>query len=224
MFWQGPESWHPDPAFLYQKGAGPLLDSGPYFVTALAYLFGPVDSVWCAAKIVHAERTITSQPRYGQKIKVEVPTFVGSLLSFRSGAIVSMTLSADIGNSRMKDPRQHDQAIEIYGTEGTLVVPSPCFYDGAIYYRKNGMAEWAEIPNLYCYQQDSRGLGVADLASAIISGRLPRVGPDLVYHSFEVLNGLDRAWQTGLQSAIESSFVRTEPLNISLKLGEIDAH
>jgi predicted dehydrogenase len=215
----GPESWHPDPAFLYQTGAGPLFDSAPYFVTALAYLLGPIESVVCSAKTTYPERTITSQPHFGEKIKVEVPTFVVGGLTFESGALTSLVMSVDVGSSRMQDPRQHGHAIEVYGSEGTLSVPSPCYFDGQIYYRKDTMTEWTELPGLYRYTGNARGLGVADLASALLDDRPPRVTADLAYHVLDVLLGMDESWRNGQAVLVTSGFTVSEPLGLS---GELD--
>ena len=199
MLRAGPEAWHPDPAFLYQEGAGPLFDSGPYSLTVLAYLLGPIESVMCSAEIIHPERTITSQPRYGQKIHVEVPTFVAGLLNFASGAIGTLVMSVDVENSRHHDPRQHNYGIEVYGSEGTLSVPS-----------------------VHAYREDGRGLGVADMASAILRGRAPRVSGEMVYHVHEVLHRLDESWRTGTRRRVESRFGRTEALSPNLRPGQIE--
>jgi predicted dehydrogenase len=153
MLRAGPESWHPDPAFLYRKGAGPIYDTAPYFVTALSYLLGPVESVYCAGRTTWPERTITSQPRYGERIPVEVPTYIAGTLNFRDTALATLVISTDVPSSRQMDPRQHNHRIEIFGTDGTLACPSPCFYDGQIYFKKAHMDDWAELPNLFAYQR-----------------------------------------------------------------------
>ncbi len=213
----GPESWHPDPAFLYQTGAGPLFDSAPYFVSALVYLLGPIESVMCSAKVTYPERTITSQPHFGEKIKVEVPTFLGGLLSFASGALTSLVMSVDVGSSRLQDPRQHGHAIEVYGSEGTLSIPSPCYFDGQVYYRRNGTGEWSELPGLYSYTGNSRGVGIADMASALLNGRPPRLTADMAYHTLDVLLGLDDSWRSGRAIPIDSTFALSEPLSLNTR-------
>jgi predicted dehydrogenase len=222
MLRAGPESWHPHPAFLYQEGAGPLFDSGPYSITVLTYLLGPIESVTCSARITYPERTITSQPRYGERIPVEVPTFVAGLLDFASGTIGTLVMSVDVENSRQQDLRQHKYGIEVYGSEGTLSVPSPSYFDGQIYLRRNGAQEWAEIPSIHAYREDSRGLGVADMASAVLRRREPRASADMAYHVHEVLHRLDESWRTGDRRPVESRFGRTEPLSPNLRPGEVD--
>jgi predicted dehydrogenase len=217
-----PETWHPDPAFLYHTGAGPLYDSGPYFVAALAYLLGPVVHVMSAAGKTWDTRLITSEPHYGETITVEVPTFVTALLTFASGAIATVLLTTDVPYSRLQDPRQHGHSIELYGTNGTLSVPSPCYFDGLLYYRTAVLEDWAELPTLFTFRDDCRGVGVADLAAAVLTGRPPRVSAALAYHVTEVLQRIEEAGQTRTTRAVESTFERTAPLDPWLRPGEVD--
>jgi predicted dehydrogenase len=218
----GPESWHPDPDFLYQKGGGPLLDSAPYYITNLVYLMGPVERVACGAVITFPERTITSQPRYGQKIKVEVPTLVSAILNFRGGAMATLVFSVDVEASRWQDSRQNKQSIEIYGSEGVISIPSPGQFGGQVYCKRNGIADWIEVPALFGYATDSRGVGPADMASAIIHGRQPRASVELALHVHEVLFGLEAAADSGTSLAIDSTFVMTPPMNGSALPGDVD--
>ena len=218
----GPESWHPEPAFLYQKGAGPLFDTGPYFVTAMAYLLGPVESVSCSAVAPWAERVITSARHFGEKIAVEVPTTVAMHLGFVSGAMASIVISNDIGSSRQHDARQHNQGIEVYGSEGTLAVPSPSFFDGQIYYKREGMEGWCEVPSLFCYGGDARGLGVAEVAGAVRLGRRPRINAEMAYHTLDVLVGLDVSLQGSGREVVRSSFDVPAPLSPRVVVGEVE--
>lgn len=116
----GPESWHPNPFFLYQKGAGPLYDVGPYYIGGILYLLGPAGEVACMAKKTYAQRTIGSQPHCGEKIDVEMPTYYACTMHLNSGAICTSLHSFDVPCSRL------DTRIEIYGTEGTLITVPPC--------------------------------------------------------------------------------------------------
>jgi predicted dehydrogenase len=116
MTCHGHESWHPDPEFYYKKGGGPMLDMGPYFLTALVNLMGPVQRVSGSAQITYPERTITSKPKYGDRIEVQVPTHVAGVLDFKSGAVGTIITSFDIWAANL--PR-----IELYGSAGTLSVP-----------------------------------------------------------------------------------------------------
>jgi predicted dehydrogenase len=223
MLRAGPESWHPDPAFLYRVGAGPIYDSAPYFVGALHYLLGSVERVYCGGRVTYAERTITSEPLFGTRIPVEVPTFIAAQLEFANQALATLVVSVDVPHSRQQDRRQHDHAIEIFGTEGTLSVPSPCFYEGAIYYRRNDMAEWAELPGLFPYTRDSRGVGVADFAAAVLNGREPRLNGEMALHTLDILTGFDRSQQQRVVVPMTSTLShRTAPLSIGLHLGDVD--
>lgn len=213
----GPESWHPDPAFLYQKGAGPIYDVGPYYIAGLTYLLGTVESVHCLSMKASEQRMITSQPLYGQKMDVEVPTTISALLKHSSGAISTITLSWDVTGTNHRD---HD--IEIYGTEGTLMLPTFGQFGGQILHRKKGTADWVEIQELYPYTDNSRGIGVADLASAIIHGRKPRLSAELAYHVLDVLAGIEEAGEDQQAHSIESSYDIFPCLPLGLKLGEID--
>lgn len=212
----GPESWHPNPAFLYKKGAGPIFDVGPYYVAGLAYMLGPVTSVQCSAKTTHASRMITSHPLYGQMIDVEVPTYATGILNHDT-TITTLTLSWDVTGSRRPD---HD--IEIYGTQGTIVVPTFGKFSGIIYYKGKNANQWSEIPDMYPYTEDSRGIGVSDLASAIRHGRNPRLTAELAYHTLDVMLGLTDSWEQNRIYPIESSFTQTALLPLGLQVGEID--
>jgi predicted dehydrogenase len=231
MMVAGPERVHPNPEFLYRKGAGPLLDSGPYFVTALTYLLGPAVSATCMSRTTYSERTITSQPRYGQKIKVEVPTYVSGTLAYRDGSIATLVVTVDVPNTRLPGPGQHNHVFEVYGTEGTLSLPSPCYFAGQIYCKKVGMTDWVELPNLYPHAEESypldplglRGLGVVDLASALLHSRKPRASADLAYHTLETMLSLERSAATGMVQPIHSDFELTAPMALASAAGGVEA-
>ena len=185
MLGHGPESWHPNPAFFYQRGAGPLFDMGPYYVTTLVALLGPIRRVTASARISQAERLITSQPFYGQMIQVETPTHVAGVLDFESGPIATLITSFDVWASAV--PR-----IEIYGTEGTLGVPDPNIFGGPVRLRRAGSADWSEIP-LTHPADVNRGIGVADMAYGLLYDRPHRASGDLAYHVLYVLVALEEA-------------------------------
>src|SRR5262249_39386971 len=138
MLCHGHESWHPDPAFYYHQGGGPMFDMGPYYLTALVSLLGPVKRVTGSARITFAERTITSQPKHGEVIKVEVPTHVAGVLDFASGTIATIVTSFDVWSAEV--PR-----IEIYGTHGTLSLPDPNTFGGPVRLRKSGEKDWTDV-------------------------------------------------------------------------------
>lgn len=211
----GHESWHPDPEFYYQVGGGPMLDMGPYYLTALVALIGPVRRVTGSARTTFAQRTITSQPKYGKVIDVEVPTHVMGVLDFANGAIGSVLTSFDVWSANLP-------FIEIYGTEGTLSVPDPNTFGGPVRVRRAGAAEWSEIPLTHLYAENSRGLGAADIATAIASGRPHRASGELAYHVLEIMEAIHRASDQNRHVSLESSCDRPSPLPVGLAPGILD--
>lgn len=182
MLCHGHESWHPDPAFYYQQGGGPLFDMGPYYLTALVSLLGPVKRVAASAHVSFPERTITSEPKRGEKILVETPTHIAGVLDFACGAVGTLVTSFDVWHAEV--PR-----IEIYGTEGTLSVPDPNGFGGPVRIRRAGEAEWTEVPITRPYAENSRGIGLADMAEAIAGRRPHRASLELASHLLDVMAG-----------------------------------
>ena len=133
MLCHGPEGWHPNPEFYYEVGGGPMFDMGPYYLTALVNLVGPIRRVTSMARITFPERLITSEPKKGKKIIVETPTHIAGIMEFANGAIGTITTSFDVYGGRL--PR-----IEIYGTKGTLAVPDPNGFGGEVWVRLAGRA------------------------------------------------------------------------------------
>ena len=125
----GPERWHPDPEFLFRPGAGPLYDMGPYYLTALASVFGPVVSVAALGRRSRDQRVIGRGPRAGTRFEVAVPTYVASLLSYADGGAASVLLSFD-------SPLRRHGFVEITGTEATLAMPDPNGFDGEVRIRR----------------------------------------------------------------------------------------
>ena len=200
-----PETWHPAPDFLYQPGAGPLFDIGPYYLTALIALLGPVSRVIASAKISFPERRITSQPRFGETIVVRTPTHIAGALDFANGVIASVVASFDVWAADV--PR-----IEIYGTAGTLSLPDPNTFDGPVRLRGVGAGGWTEAPLRYGYTRNSRGLGLADMAAALRTGGSPRAGGGLAYHVLDVMHAILEAAQQGKRIEITSGVPRPAPL------------
>jgi len=181
MMGRGHEHWHPDPEFYYAAGGGPMFDMGPYYLTALVQLLGPVKTIAGMTGMALAERTITSEKKAGQTIPVEIPTHVAGTLQFAEGAICTMITSFDIfGGSSLP-------FIEIYGTEGTVKVPDPNTFGGPVLYRRTGETEWTEQPLLPGYDQNTRGIGPADMAHALLTGRPHRASVELAYHVLEAM-------------------------------------
>jgi predicted dehydrogenase len=215
MMSHGHEHWHPSPEFYYQPGGGPMFDMGPYYLTALVSLMGPVATVTGSTRATFPERTITSQPKYGQKIAVEVPTHVVGLLDFASGAIGTIITTFDVWSAEL--PR-----IEIYGTEGTLSVPDPNTFGGPVRLRRMGSGEWQEIPIPFHYTANSRGLGVADMAHALRSGRPHRAGGDLAYHVLEIMEAIHTASDAGRRIKLSGQVDRPAPFPLGMLPGVLD--
>ena len=215
MACHGHESWHPAPEFYYQVGGGPMFDMGPYYLTALVSLMGPVARVTGSANITFPERHITSQPLYGNNIQVEVPTHVTGIMDFKNGAVATLITSFDIWHSNL--PR-----IEIYGSEGTLLVPDPNTFGGPIMLKRQGQNEWKEIPLAYGYSENSRGIGVADMACTLLSGRKHRASGEMAYHVLDIMHGFHDAAKTGMHYQLQSTCERPEILPLGLSPGIID--
>lgn len=215
MMGPGHERWHPDPEFYYKEGGGPMFDMGPYYLTALLSLLGPVSRVTGSAQITYPERTITSEPKRGQNIEVEVPTHISGVLDFESGAIGTIITSFDVWHHNMP-------WIEIYGSEGTLRVPDPNTFGGPVLLKRHDAAEWAEIPLTHGFIENSRGLGLVDLAYAIEQKRLPRANGEMAYHVLEIMHGFHEASNKGQHYHLQSSCERPEAFPVGIHDNNID--
>ena len=215
MMNHGHEGWHPDPEFFYKPGGGPMFDMGPYYLTALVNLIGPVHRVTGSARITFPERTITSQPKYGTRIKVEVPTHVAGIMDFANGAVGTIITTFDVWAARL--PR-----IEVYGTEGSLAVPDPNGFGGPVLVRRAGEREWSEVPLTHGYTKQSRGLGVADMAYALRSGRPHRASGEMAYHVLDVMHAFHDASEEGRHIELSSTCSRPAPLPLGLTEGTLD--
>ena len=215
MTCHGHESWHPDPEFYYKPGGGPMLDMGPYYLTALVALMGPVKRVTGSTRIPFPERLITSRPKSGTKITVEVPTHVAGVLDFAGGAVATIITSFDVWAANL--PR-----IEIYGTEGSLSVPDPNGFAGPVRLRRAGDEQWADVPLTHPYAENSRGIGVADMACALRSGRDHRASGELACHVLDVMHAFQDASEQGRHVHPESTCRRPAPLPTGLRTGTLD--
>ncbi len=215
MTCHGHESWHPAPEFYYKMGGGPMFDMGPYYLTALVALIGPVSRVTGSAKITFPERLITSEPKFGTKIEVEVPTHVAGVLDFQNGAVGTIITSFDVWAAQL--PR-----IEIYGSEGTISVPDPNTFGGPVLIKRYDSKEWKEIPLSHGFAENSRGLGVADMAYALISGREFRANGELAYHVLDIMHGFHDASIENKHYKLNSTCKRPEPLPIGLNRENIE--
>ena len=214
---RGMESWHPNPEFFFKPGGGPILDIGPYYVTQLINLLGPVKRVAAVATKGYPTRKVTSEPLNGQIIQVEVPTTVNGVLEFESGANIALTASWDVWKNK-RIP------FEIYGTEGSLLVPDPNFFGGAPQVSAQA-GDWQDVdiaahpfgvPNRPTKDgrsvADYRIIGALDMAMAIREGRPHRASGDLALHALEVMEAFSLSSTEGRHVTIESVCQRPEPV------------
>lgn len=192
----GPESWHPNPAFLFQHGAGPLFDMGPYYITALVQTFGSVRKVAAVGSKAKDVRTIGSGPRAGEEFAVEVPTHVSAMAQFDGGASSHSVFS-------FESPRQRMGFVEITGTEATISLPDPNYFDGDIRLWRAGDADWTTIPATG--PANGRGMGVLDMARSIRAGVPHRATGQLGYHVLDTLVSISESVDSGTFVDVESS-------------------
>ena len=215
---RGMEHWHPNPNFFFQIGAGPVLDVGPYYVTDLIHLIGPVKRVTAFTGMARKERLVTAEGPYkGKKIKVGTPTTVHGVLEFHSGAIVTIGASWDVFSHG-----HHN--IELYGTEGSVYVPDPNFFGGDITitdqsgiktkvepwdhpFGKNNQTGGDGVP-----RANYRTAGLADMMQSIEKGRPARCGLDVALHAIDVMTSLLRAGETGKVITLTTTCDRPAPL------------
>jgi predicted dehydrogenase len=200
----GMEHWHPDPAFFYRKGGGPVLDMGPYYLTALVHLLGPVTKVNALGAKGFSRRLVSIGPKTGEYVSVETPTHVLGLLQMANGAIVDTSMSFDVWGTEM--PR-----LEIYGTEGTLSLPDPNTFGGPVRIMK-GRGDWEEVAVDRPFGDQSRGIGLVDMSHALGSGRSPRASGELALHVLEALEGLLVSSETGEWTVMTTTVERPESL------------
>jgi len=234
----GHEWHHPNPAFFYQPGAGPLMDIGPYYVQALLSLLGRVEAVAGMASRTYPTRTIESEPLRGSSIDVNVDTHVTGTLRFAGGAIATIIASFDVWDSEL--PR-----LEVYGTRGTILLDDidpldgPNLFGGAVRFRdaeharwrgmprrpRSEWPEWQEVRQAHpfasaSHADNARGVGLVDLAYAIRDGRPERAGGAMALHLVEVVEGVHRSASEGRFVPMTTTFERPEPLPVDWPAGE----
>ena len=184
----GNENWHPEPLSYYQKGAGPMFDMGGYYFSALIAINGPVESVMSYETMNFPERTIITNPHRGEIIKVEVPTHVVGMFQFKSGAVGTFINTLDAWNT--KQPY-----IELYGTEGTIILPHPGRFEGEALLSRfaYGENEWVKVPSLMEYKNTARGIGIVDMLEAISNDRSPRASGEFAAHVMDIIIAFDEA-------------------------------
>lgn len=215
----GMEHWHPNPSFFYKPGGGPVFDMGPYYLAAMINLLGPVSGVAAMASKGFAERIVTSAPNSGKRIKVTTPTTINAVLEFRSGAQITLGASWDVWR------HGHQNPIEIYGSEGTMLAPDPNFFSGLIAYSHRGgdytsvdssgaafgAANWPPAPAKPS-TANYRMLGVADLIDAVANDREPRCSGRLAAHIVEIMESILVSAAKRRRIAIHSIVERPAPL------------
>jgi predicted dehydrogenase len=210
MICGGHETWHPSPEFYYEKGGGPMFDMGPYYLHALITLLGPVKRVQGLTRVSFPTRTITSQPKHGKVIPVEIPTHIVGVLEFHNGVIGQLTTSFDVKHGA------NAPCIEIFGTEGSLSVPDPNGTGGPVKLKTHKYNDWVEIRHTHPYREGSRGVGVADMALAIAKNRPHRANDQIAMHALDVMQAIHEASDTGLQVVLTSTCERPEPMRSDL--------
>jgi len=215
MTCHGHESWHPDPEFYYKAGGGPMFDMGPYYLTALVALMGPVKRVTGSARVTFPERTITSQPKFGTKITVDTPTHIAGVMDFANGAVGTIITSFDVWAANL--PR-----IEIYGTEGSLSVPDPNGFGGPVKVKRASGGDWMEVPLTHGHADNARGIGVADMAYGLRSGREHRSNGELAYHVLDIMHAFHDASSEGKHIDLKSTCARPAALPMGLRNGVLD--
>ena len=214
----GMEHWHPNPDFFFQPGAGPVLDIGPYYITNLIQLIGPAKRVAAISSTPSATRTISSEPRRGEKIPVETPTTIHSLIEFQHGATITLGASWDVWSHG-----HHN--MELYGEDGTIFVPDPNFFGGEIRVtrREEDIEGLGDYPHPFGVPNQKHGAGalanyraagLADMALAIGDGRPHRCSQELALHAVEVMTAILRSGESGRFVELETTCERPAPLGI----------
>ena len=217
MMSRGPENGHPNPAFFYQKGGGPMLDMGPYYITALVHLLGPVKSVTGKTAISFNERIATSENCYGEILPVEIPTHQTGILEFHSGALITVTISFDVL------AHKHISPIEIYGSTGSMIVPDPNTFGGPVkIFRKGSSSEWSEMALSHGYTDNVRSIGLVDMVFAINSGREHRCNAELAIHVLEIMQAFEKSSESGKCEFIKSFCKQPTPLSLGILEGKLD--
>ncbi|MEV6103790.1 Gfo/Idh/MocA family oxidoreductase [Streptomyces sp. NPDC051940] len=207
----GPESWHPSPEFLFQRGAGPLYDMGPYYLTTLASLFGPAERVVATGRRSRETRVIGSGPKAGTEFPVEVPTHVAALIDYAAGQSASVILSYE-------SPLSRHGFVEITGTEATLALPDPNRFDGSLRLRTAGSDDWTVIGSAGATA--GRGMGVLDMARSIAAGVPHRASGEMALHVLETMAAVEVSAAEGTFQPIAGQFTIPEALPSSWDPGD----
>jgi predicted dehydrogenase len=217
MMGRGHESWHPSPEFYYESGGGPMFDMGPYYLTALLQMLGPVKRLTGAATIAIPQRTITSKPKSGQKIRVQTPDHICGTMEFENGCtgVIIQTFATHHSQYDQKQP------ITIYGTDGTLKVPDPNTFDGPVSLATAADKEFHIVPPLFPTGY-GRGIGLADMAYAIRSGRPFRASGDQAFLVLDLMAGFLDSARTGQAHTPTIGYDKPDPMRADLPFGVLE--
>lgn len=218
MMGRGHESWHPSPEFYYEKGGGPMFDMGPYYLTALLNLLGPVKRISGMAGIQVPERVITSEPKKGKRITVETPDHVTGLMEFEGGAIGTIVQSFAM---RFAEQVSQKQPITIFGTEGTMRVPDPNQFDGPVHVRLAADPGWREVPHSFVTGY-GRSVGLADMAHALRSGRSHRCSAEQAFAVLDLMAGFQNSSDSGTHVTPRVRYEKPAPMPAHLPFGTLD--
>ena len=215
----GHERWHPNPRFYYaRRGGGPMLDMGPYYLTAMVNLLGPMERVTGMAGVQIADRVANAGPYKGEKIEVETPDHVTGAVAFRSGAIATITTT--FAAQHRVDDRKHP--LTIFGTQGTLRTPDPNSFEGTILVQRIGDEDWQEIPTRHSHP-NGRSLGVAEMAQAIREDRPARAAGEMAFAVLEAMEGFLKSSDTGRHIDITADHDRPEMIPVGAAIGGASA-
>ena len=213
MMGPGHESWHPNPAFYYQPGGGPLFDMGPYYLTALVHVLGPVRRVAAITARGRDTREVTSKARAGEIIDVNVDTHTAGTLEFHNGCIVTVVMSFDV--------RLHsNRFIEIHGVDASLSSPDPNGFGGHVLVSQG--REWEDRPLTHGYTANMRSIGLADMCVGIRTGRAHRCNGELAQHVLEIMAAFGESSAEGRHITLTSRPERPDPLPAGLTDGQLD--
>jgi len=212
MCGHGPEGWHPNPTFFYDIGGGPMLDMGPYYVTALVNILGPAKRVAGITTKGFKERIATSAALAGLHIPVKISTHLTGVIEFINGAVVTLIMSFDMWKHGL-------HCIEIYGTEGSIKVPDPNTFAGRVVVA-GPKSDWQDVP--LAFPQNARMIGVIDMANAIRTGRKHRVNGDLAYHVLEIMTAFDKSSKSGKHTEIQTVIERPASFPVGLNEWQVD--
>lgn len=211
----GHENWHPDPEFFYKTGGGPMFDMGPYYLTALVSLLGPVQRVCGSARVTFPERMITSQPKCGEVIQVDTPTHIAGVMDFANGAIGTIITSFDVWAHTLP-------WIEIHGTAGSMQAPDPNTFGGPVRIRRAGAEQWSEMPLTHGFTRNYRSVGVADMAYALRNGRRHRANESLTYHVLDIMHAFHDASKASKYITLASTCEQPAPFPMGLPQNTLD--